>query len=161
MEVSRVSKNTWEDMFARPVLLVGDVLALLVFAIIGRTNHGEGLDIASAVGTAAPFIISWVALSPLLGSFSRKATSSLKSIPLELALPWAVSMPAALALRGLLKGAVPPTPFIVITMVATLVLLSAWRAVYVSLLGETSDEEYRKAGSLEIFKMIGTLIRRW
>jgi hypothetical protein len=41
------------------------------------------------------------------------------------------------------------------------VLLTLWRVLFVSAVGETSDEEYRKAGSFEIFKMIGTLIRRW
>ena len=161
VDVVRVSENSWADVVARPGLLITDLLALGVFATIGRTNHGEGLDLPSILATAAPFVIGWLAISPLLGAYSRNATAKLSKIPLQLALPWAVATPAALALRGALKGYAPPVPFIIVSMLATLLLLSAARFAYISLTGETSDEEYRKAGSLEIFKMIGTLLRRW
>lgn len=161
LDVVRVSQNNWGDLVARPGLLITDLFAFTVFATIGRTNHGEGLDPLSIVATAAPFVIGWIAISPLLGAYSRNATAKLSQIPLQLALPWAVATPAALALRGALRGTTPPIPFIVVSMVATLVLLSIARFAYISLTGETSDDEYRKAGSLEIFKMIGTLLRRW
>jgi Protein of unknown function (DUF3054) len=161
VETSRISKNNWGDLAARPGLLSGDILSLLLFAWIGRSNHNEGLDLLNVLGTASPFIISWVVISPLLGAFSRKATSSIKSIPIQLLFPWAVSIPGGLVIRGLLKGVTPPVPFIIVSMVATFVLLTLWRVLFVSAVGGTSDEEYRKAGSFEIFKMIGTLIRRW
>jgi hypothetical protein len=74
---------------------------------------------------------------------------------------WAVSVPVGLAIRGALKGDIPPTPFIIVSMVATLAFLSVWRFLFVSLIGSTSDEEYREAGFFEVFKMIGTLVRRW
>ena len=72
-----------------------------------------------------------------------------------------MSVGVALAIRGYFKGAVPPTPFIVVSLVSTLSLLSAYRYVYISLVGETSDEDQRNAGALEVFKMIGSLIKRW
>ena len=41
----------------RKALLVGgDALALLVFAAIGRRNHGENLDIGSILSVAWPFL---------------------------------------------------------------------------------------------------------
>ena len=161
LDVVRVSQNNWGDLIARPGLLITDLIALTVFATIGRSNHGEGLDPLNIISTAAPFVIGWTAISPLLGAYSRNATAKLSQIPLRLAIPWAAATPAALALRGALKGAVPPVPFVIVSMVATLVLLSVARFAYISLTGETSDDEYRKAGSLEIFKMIGALLRRW
>jgi hypothetical protein len=161
VESVRVSRKSWADALARPGLLISDILALTTFAAIGRSNHGEGLDVTEVLVTAAPFILAWVVFSPLLGSYSRKATASIKQIPVELIVPWIVSTPIALALRGLLRNTVPPTPFIIVSMIATLAILSISRVIYINLTGETSDEEYRKAGSLEIFKMIGTLLRRW
>ena len=42
----------------KTVLLVsGDLAALLLFAAIGRANHGESLDAVSVLKTAAPFLI--------------------------------------------------------------------------------------------------------
>lgn len=161
VEETRLSKNNWSDLVSRKGLAAGDLLALLTFAAIGRSNHGEGLDIASIVTTAAPFVLSWFLVSPFLGSYSRGATSSKGGAPVGLLAGWAVSMPIALGLRGIIKGDVPPTPFIVVSMVATLTILSMWRVLYVSLAGETSDKEYKSAGAFEVFKMIGTLVKRW
>ena len=142
-------------------MVIVDVLALLTFAAIGRSNHGEGIDIASLLGTAAPFIGSWLLISPLLGSYTRDATKSRNGIPIALLPSWLVSVGLALAVRGLLTGAVPPVPFIIVTLVSTLGLLSVYRYGYIALVGETSDEEQRKAGALEVFKMVGSLIKRW
>lgn len=161
VESVRISSNNWSDLLARPGLLATDVLALLLFALIGRSSHNEGFDLSNLLLTAAPFLLAWLALGPLLGAYSRTSTAKLSSIPLRLMAPWAVSIPAALAIRGLVRQAVPPTPFIIVSLVSTLLLLSLSRAVYISLVGETSDEEYRQAGSLEIFKMIGSLMKRW
>jgi hypothetical protein len=74
---------------------------------------------------------------------------------------WAVSIPLALAMRGAIKGAVPPLPFIVVSMVSTYVLIALWRQLYIAATGETSDGEYKKAGFLEVFKMLSALLRRY
>ena len=39
------------------LLVSGDLTALLLFAAIGRANHGESLDAVSVLKTAAPFLI--------------------------------------------------------------------------------------------------------
>lgn len=155
------STNSWGDMGSRTGLVFADVAALITFAAIGRSNHGEGVDILALLGTAAPFVVSWLLLSPLLGTYSREATSSKGGIPVKIAPGWLVSVALALAIRGTLKGAIPPTPFIVVSMVSTFGLLSAYRYLYISLVGETSDDEKRSAGALEVFKMVGSLIKRW
>ncbi len=161
LDTVTLSSNSWGDMTSRQGLVVADIAALLTFAAIGRNNHGEGLDIVALVGTAAPFIVSWLLLSPLLGSYSRAATSSKAGIPVKIAPGWLVSVALALAIRGTLKGSIPPTPFIIVSMVSTFGLLSAYRYVYISLVGETSDADQRSAGALEVFKMVGSLIKRW
>ena len=76
-------------------------------------------------------------------------------------LGWIASITTALSIRGLIKGSIPPVPFIIVSLIATYVLLSLWRCLYVAAFGGTSDEEYKKSGFLEIFKMVGSLIKRW
>jgi len=72
-----------------------------------------------------------------------------------------VSLPLALCLRGLLKDGIPPVPFIIVSMISTFVLLTIGRSLYILSVGSTSDEEYKSAGFFEVFKMVGTLIKRW
>ena len=103
----------------------------------------------------------------MIGGFSRESTSSgsIGKVLIGILPGWAVSLPIALLLRGFLKDSgafvLPPVPFIVVSMIATLVLLVIGRSVYILSVGSTSDEEYKSAGFLEVFKMVGTLIKRW
>lgn len=161
VEKITASKNNWEDLLSNPILAAGDLAALIVFAGVGKSNHGEDVNLVSTLVTAAPFLGSWVVLSPLLGAYNRKATESLSALPVGLLPGWLVGVPAALAIRGLSKGEMPPTPFIIVSMVATFTFLCGWRAVYIALFGATSDKEYKSAGAFEIFSMIRTLLRRW
>lgn len=161
LEISFLSEKNFSDMTKRWGLLIGDIMALIAFATIGRGNHGEGLDISGIIGTAAPFILSWITISPFLGAYTRETTSSKGSVFSSIIPAWAVSIPFALGIRGLIKGSIPPTPFIIVSLIATYVLLCIWRYSYVVLVGETSDKEYKTAGFLEVFKMIGTLMKRW
>ena len=162
VEATTSSQRNFNDLTSRPGLLFFDVIAIIAFAAIGRSSHSEGVsDILALLTTAGPFLLSWLLLSPLLGGYSREATKSKGAIVQGTLLPWAISMTVALVMRGLAKGAVPPTPFIIVSLISTFVLLNASRYLYISLNGETSDGEYKQAGALELFKMVGTLMRRW
>jgi len=180
-EESVMSTRTYSDLTSRIGLAFGDVISLLSFAAIGRSNHGahsltyslahllthspthsgEVLDPIQLLTTAFPFLFTWLTLAPLLGAYSRDATSSRNKVFVGILPAWIVTIPLALCLRGVIKGAVPPTPFIIVSLVSTYVILSAWRYLYVRLNGETSDKGDRQAGVFEIFKMVGTLMRRW
>lgn len=161
VEVTRLSTNTWSDLISRPALAFGDIASLTGFAIGGRLAHSEGINPLELFLTAAPFIFSWLFISPLLGAYSRDATSSRSNIPVKLLPAWGASIPVALVIRGLIKGYVPPTSFIFISLTVTFTAIFIWRNFYISAFGETNDKEYRDAGFLEVFKMIGTLIKRW
>lgn len=161
LEITRASSNSWSDLLSRKVLVSGDIIAFLLFAVVGRGRHGEDIDVLDVLITASPFIFSWLAISPFFGAFSREATESKAAVPSKIIAGWAASVPVALAIRGVIKGYIPPTPFIVVSLIATYVSLVLWRLLYVLAFGETSNSEYRQAGFLEVFKMVGTLIKRW
>lgn len=162
MEEVIISKKNPTDILNRPFLFSGDLLAFLSFSAIGRGNHGEDVGIIPILETAAPFILTWLVFSSFLGAYTREATAK-QGIKIVLGIlpAWIVSVPSALAIRGYIKDYIPPTPFIIVSFVATFALLFLWRTLYVSATGETTDDEYRKAGFLEVFKMVATLVRRW
>ena len=54
-------------------LVAGDVAAILVFAAIGRGNHGEGVFVGDVFATALPFLVGWFAVSPVAGTFGEDA----------------------------------------------------------------------------------------
>lgn len=160
-EQVKTSTRNYSDLIGRPGLAIVDLIALLTFSFIGRSSHTEGVDIINTIGTATPFIISWFALSPYLSAYSRDATKTRNGVFVGILPAWICSIPAAIGIRGLIKGSIPPTPFIIVSLISTFVLISLCRYVFISAVGSTSDKEYKDAGFLEVFKMVGTLMRRW
>lgn len=117
----------------RPVLSAIDAGALLVFAGVGKASHSAvdgSLDIFAVLLTAFPFLVSWFLVAPLVGSYTPDATKDVKSAAIQTAKGWALAVPLGCVLRGVIKGYVPPTSFVVVTMIATLVILSMGRVGY-------------------------------
>ncbi len=133
----------------------------LTFAAIGRLKHSEDSDIFSVLVTALPFLLSWIAVSPFFGAYSRQATSSLGAVPMGVLPALAVSTMGGLTIRMVEKGYVPPVPFAILSFVVPFVLLCIWRAIFVKVVGATNDGADKDAGALEVFKMISALVRRW
>jgi hypothetical protein len=81
-------------------LVAGDIVALLIFAAIGRRSHGEASGLA-AVGevaqTALPFVIGWLAVSPWAGAFDPARTRGVGPMFRATVLGW---------IGGLLLGAI-------------------------------------------------------
>jgi hypothetical protein len=155
------SQNNFDDLLSRKGLALGDILSFLIFSAIGRSNHSEGLNLFDIISTSSPFIFSWILISPFLGAYNRKATATFSTVYSQIIPGWSVSLLLALTIRGLVKEAIPPPPFILVSAISTYVILTSWRSIYVYLFGGTSDKEYRSSGVFEIFKMIGTLVKRW
>ena len=163
VEIVRKSSNNWGDLISRPIVALGDVSSFILFAIIGRSQHNENEGILDILVTAFPFLITWLIISPFLGTYSRQATSAISAIPLAVIPSVLISTIGGMCIRSLIKGYFPPIIFGVITLVTTSVLIMSWRALYVKLNGGTNDNinENKDAGVFEVFKMVGTLIKRW
>jgi hypothetical protein len=108
-------------MVRRPaLLLLLDLAAVLVFAVIGRTSHAE--DVAGTLATAAPF-----AAGAVVGVLVARAWRDPLAWRSGL-LVWAGAVVVGLALRVLITGRLPLS-FVVVTTVALGVLVLGWRAV--------------------------------
>lgn len=161
VEESVRSRNNLNDVSSRKGLATGDSAALFVAAVVSRSYFGEGLDAIGLLSSAAPFIASWLLISPFLGSFNREATSSKGAVPKGLALGWLISIPIAIATTEFFADVKSSPSSLICTQLTVFISLGIWRLLYISLIGETSENEFKSAGFFEVFKMIRTLVKRW
>jgi hypothetical protein len=139
---SSISSSSSKTLLDRPVLATLDLVALLVFAAIGKASHaaGDGTSIlqetTAVAWTALPFIVTWFGTSLVTGVYQ---TMDQTKITTENWLAWSwkqtiqgwiVAIPLGCVGRGLIKGYVPPLPFVIVTMMATLVILGLTRTAY-------------------------------
>ena len=114
------------------VLVVGDIIAFLLFARAGHGQHHETTALGSLVTTAAPFVVAWLVCAPWLGAFGRlgsAATTRPRHLLKRTAIAWLVAWPLALILRAFWMRAGIPLVFDLIALVANAVLLLGWRGV--------------------------------
>ena len=129
-------------------LAAGDAVALLVFATIGRFNHHEGL----------------VLTAPFLGGYGKDAQSgNVGKAVGAAAKSWVAAIPVALVVRSVLRGYVPDKSFIIVSFVATAVLLLGARAVQAgTMTDDTSDRKKKKKGNpFEFISLLTSLVKRW
>jgi hypothetical protein len=102
--------------------LVADVIAVIVFAAIGRMSHGRPDDLLGLLGTAAPFVAGLVAswVLPLVRAHPAGLRAGLAV--------WLGTAVLGLLVRAGFTGELPMS-FAVITLIALGVLLLGWRAL--------------------------------
>ncbi len=99
-----------------------DVVAVVVFAAVGRASHAESGDLLGLLGTAAPFVVGLVAAwaTPVV----RVRPAGLRAGAVVLAGTAVVG----LLLRFAFTDRLPPS-FAVVTVIALGVLLLGWRSL--------------------------------
>src|SRR5258708_24798668 len=86
------------------VLVLGDAIAFLVFAAIGRGSHGEasGLTaIPQITLTAFPFSAAWFIIAPFVRPFRRDLAADPRKMAKHTVLARLLCWPVAMALRGI------------------------------------------------------------
>jgi len=105
---------------------MGDVVALLVFTLIGLANHKDGITAASVLKVMGPLVVVGGIATTIFGTYRRPGVRTL--------LPaWLVAVPIAIVIRK----AMFHTPatwsstgiFIGVALAFTLLFISAWRLV--------------------------------
>lgn len=119
----------------RYLLVIGDLIAIAVVALIGFATHGE-TDISFLPRMAAlyfPLCLAWFILAPGLGLFHHELTASPRQLwrPVLAAL---FAAPFAAVLRGFLLNAPVIPIFAAVLSLATALGMAAWRALYLLLL---------------------------
>jgi Protein of unknown function (DUF3054) len=102
--------------------IVADVVAVVVFAAIGRMSHAEPDDLVGLLGTAAPFLVGVVAMwaTPIVRAHPVGAWAALTV--------WAGTVVIGLLLRAGFTERLPLS-FAVVTTISLAVLMLGWRAL--------------------------------
>ena len=127
----RLDASTWP-------IAVGDIVALLVFLLIGTLQHSslEQLQMEPTLYlfAAGPFVLGWLLCAPLVGAYSPGGGSAPNSsIPLAIR-SWIPAVVVGLVVRVVAvpnRGAA--VTFAVIMLVGGAVFLSGWRFLYFKL----------------------------
>lgn len=149
------------------LLAAGDAASLLLFAAIGRSSHAETLMVLDVLSTAAPFLAAWAVAAPLAGAYGEAARGGDVRAALGAAVrAWAVAVPSGLALRSLSQGGrLPPLPFALVTLGATLVLLLGWRAGAAAAAPKRdramNSRQNKKGGVFDFLQLLSGLTKRW
>ena len=105
------------------ITLLIDILAVLIFVIIGRDNHGEENTLVGILDTAAPFLIAlvvaWTVLRLL--KIRRRLTMAL--------VVWAITVGGGITLRNVAFGDGTAFSFIVVTTITLGVLMVGLRLI--------------------------------
>lgn len=106
------------------VLAVGDLGALLVFALIGLASHDRSIGPAGLLRDWLPFAACYTAAALLRHAWTDPRLATL-------AQAWLIGIPAGVLVRALVLGReldVEQLEFLGVTLVVTLALLLVWRA---------------------------------
>jgi hypothetical protein len=126
-----------------PLLAAIDFAALVVFAGIGKASHSAdgSLDIQGILTTAFPFLVAWFATSPFTGIYDDRNGQGVIDAGKVAAKGWIIAIPIGCVLRGVIRGYVPPLPFVIVTMIVTLVILGGSRMLFTFVADKISSSE--------------------
>lgn len=107
----------------RPAWLVVDLVALLVFATIGRRSHAEGITLAGVLGTAWPFAVGAVVGWLVVRAWRRPLVLWPSGVA-----AWLGALVVGMLLRHL-AGDGTPLDFVAVAAVFLGLFLLGWRVV--------------------------------
>jgi hypothetical protein len=117
-----------------PLLIAGDVGALLLWVMVGLATHEMYSNLLFNVArVATPFLIGWFAVAPFTGAYDLSGASRAPFLRRS-ALTWLAGTCLGLFLRATLfhNGFVPI--FAAVTLVVTALLVLGWRTAFAFLL---------------------------
>lgn len=167
IQFEKPSSSSRLEKWGRVALLAGgDVLALLLFAAIGRFSHGFSVFDIETLHTADPFIAGWFLGAYFLGGYGEDGRG-MKGLPkgvIATAKSWAVGIPIGIVIRSAMSSHFPNYGFIFVSLGSTSVLLITFRALLYSILpvdNSKKSDDYRRGSPFELFELLTSLVRRW
>jgi hypothetical protein len=106
-------------------LLIGDAIAIAMFAVIGLASHEEGITAGGVARNALPILAAWFVVAAFVGTYSRPGLRTMF-------ITWAIAVPAGVAIRAIVLSRPADgsqVVFGIVTMTVTVVLLLGWRAI--------------------------------
>jgi Protein of unknown function (DUF3054) len=112
------------------ILLAGDLVCFLVFALLGLRSHEEGITLAGIVRAATPFQAGWL-LAGVVPAFRETRSLHRRTGVLR---RWAPAWVIGLGLRTLFFDRSFEVSFAIVAFIANGAFLLLWRSVLARLL---------------------------
>ncbi len=114
----------------RAVLVVGDAVAFVVFALVGLRSHEAALNLDVFVRTVLPLSVSWFLIAPRLGAFSHETGVPLFRTAVRVAAAWLVAGTVGLLIRSMFFERPLIASFAAVVLLGQGLILVAWRTFY-------------------------------
>jgi len=139
-----VTDRTWGWLAA-----VIDVVLIIVFALIGRSSHGEASSLVGLWTTAYPFLAGWAIAYVTSGAWARP----LRFWPTGV-VAWILTVFVGMAIRvatgqGVVDGNPLPISFVIVATIVLGVFLLGWRAIARGVLRAVARRQQRSAPAVE------------
>lgn len=125
-----ISSKTW-----RYVLIIGDLLALILFVLVGQTDHGtvnQDNPLLGLLRASWMFALLWLLAGWPLDTFPRFENWTARILMGRALVTWLVTAPLGLLLRSLVLGRLNiPTLFLAATLGFGILFLWAWRLLLI------------------------------
>jgi hypothetical protein len=105
------------------IAALADIVAIVVFVAIGRSNHKEGETVDAIFTVAAPFLIALA-----VGWIAARAWKRPMQVEAGFII-WPVTVAVGMVLRNLAFDRGTALPFIIVATLVTGVFLVGWRLV--------------------------------
>lgn len=115
------------------ILAAGDLIALLLFVVIGQADHNtlnQSNPLLGALPNLVALAIPWLIVAFLLQAYPRKSMG-LAQFMGRSALAWLIAAPLGLWLRSILQDrSTIPIPFLLVTLFVGGAMLLGWRLIF-------------------------------
>ena len=116
------------------IVALGEICVITLFVILGKYEHGVSIR-QSFTRTALPFLISWFAISPWLGSYKMTTVYGLKQTIWRIPLIWISCGLIAIIARAVLTDSPLVINFIVVSIAVQGLGIIVWRVLLIGFLG--------------------------
>ena len=126
------SSRTAERSPARLILIAGDILIFVFFAVQGRATHGIPLGDSPVITTltiAAPFAVPWFAVAALIGVFRSSTLAHPRRMLSTTGLAWLLAGCIGLLARAAFLQRAIVLPFIITVLGIIGALLITWHGL--------------------------------
>lgn len=118
------------------LLAAGDIVALLLFVLLGQTSHDSvvaGNPLGGVFLTGMPFVIAWLMTAFLIGAY-RSDIFSPRVMFTRALTAWFIALPIGIVLRALVLGRPDiPTSFMLVAFAFGGLFVIGWRMIFVFL----------------------------
>jgi hypothetical protein len=118
----------------RLILLIGDLIAILLFVFIGQQDHATtdvNNPLFGLLRAAFPFLIMWLIVAPIVGAYPSAENITLRRLLVRGLNAWLIAAPLGLLLRAFLfeRGGIPAI-FMLLTLVVAGAFILIWRLLF-------------------------------